>query len=39
MAAGPDLARRREARRNMMLTGNLFKVIPVVALPMNDIHH
>ena len=34
MAAGPDLARRREARRNMMLTGNLFKVIPVVALPM-----
>ena len=34
MAAGSDLARRREARRNMMLTGNLFKVIPVVALPM-----
>ena len=34
MSQNPGLEERRAARRDMMLTGNLLKVIPVVALPM-----
>ena len=34
MAGNSSIAERRAARREMMLTGNLLKVIPLVALPM-----
>ena len=32
--AGGNIQERRAARRDMMLTGKLIKVIPIVALPM-----